>query len=102
MIPKYTGAHGSTNAGKSLEGANADKPDPAILLPIFQAIPVSLEEACYIGDWYADIEVAHAAKIRFIAVLSGEVPRHAFVREGVPEDHIIPRLADLKTLVTPR
>src|SRR3989338_4539182 len=84
------------------EVANADKPDPAILRPIFEAIPVPLEEACYIGDWYADIEVAHAAKIRFIAVLSGEVPRHAFLKEGVPDDHIIPKLSDLKALVTPR
>ncbi len=84
------------------EVANADKPDPAILRPIFEAIPVPFEEACYIGDWYADIEVAHAAKIRFIAVLSGEVPRHAFLREGVPDDHIIPKLSDLKALVVPR
>src|SRR3989344_940526 len=84
------------------EVANADKPDPAILRPIFEAIPVSLEEACYVGDWYADIEVAHAAKIRFIAVLSGEVPRHAFLKEGVPDDHIISKLSDLKALVVPR
>lgn len=84
------------------EVAKADKPDRAILKPIFEAIPVSLEEACYVGDWYADIEVAHAAKIRFIAVLSGQVPRHAFIRDGVPDDHIIPMLSDFKALVVPR
>ncbi len=82
------------------EVANAEKPDPAILWPIFKAIPVLKEHACYVGDWYADVEVAQAAEIRFIAVLSGEVPRHAFLREGIPDDHITDRLANIPSMTT--
>jgi hypothetical protein len=37
--------------------------------------------------------------VRFIAVLWGGIPRHAFLREGIPEDHIMARLQDLLRLV---
>jgi hypothetical protein len=40
-----------------------------------------------------------ACEVRFIAVLSGGIPRHASLREGIPEDHIIARLQDLLSLV---
>lgn len=46
------------------------------------------------------LDAARAAELRFIAVLSGEVPREAFIREGVPEDHILERLADSPKLIT--
>lgn len=75
------------------------KPDPRMFEPIFQAVPVPKREAVYVGDWYADFEAARAANIEFIAVLSGGIPRHAFLREGVPEDHIIERVSDLQYLM---
>lgn len=75
------------------------KPDPRALDPIFEAISVPRDHAIYVGDWYPDITAARGAGVRFIAVLSGGVPRHAFVREGVPEDHILERFADLPKLI---
>ena len=78
------------------------KPHPRAFDPIFEKLKVSRETAVYVGDWYPDIEAARGAGITFVAVLSGGVPRHAFVREGVPEDHIIERLSVLPSLVAPR
>jgi phosphoglycolate phosphatase-like HAD superfamily hydrolase len=75
------------------------KPDPKALDPIFAALPVPRDHAVYVGDWYPDVETARGGGVRFIAVLSGGIPRHAFLREGVPEDHIIAGLQDLLSLV---
>ncbi len=76
------------------------KPDPRALDPIFGSMTVPRSHSVYVGDWYPDLEVARGAGVRFIAVLSGGIPRHAFIREGVPGDHIIERLADLPKLIT--
>lgn len=76
------------------------KPDRRALDPIFDVVRVPRSYAVYIGDWYPDLEVANGAGVRFVAVLSGGIPRHAFLREGVPEDHIIERLVDLPKLIT--
>jgi phosphoglycolate phosphatase-like HAD superfamily hydrolase len=75
------------------------KPDPRALDPLFLAIPVPREHAVYVGDWYPDVDTARGGGVRFIAVLSGGIPRHAFLREGIPEDHIIARLQDLPSLI---
>jgi phosphoglycolate phosphatase-like HAD superfamily hydrolase len=75
------------------------KPDPRALDPIFLARPVPREHAVYVGDWYPDVDTARGGGVRFIAVLSGGIPRHAFRREGIPADHIIARLQDLLRLV---
>ncbi|HSF29517.1 MAG TPA: HAD family hydrolase [Candidatus Tectomicrobia bacterium] len=77
------------------------KPDPKALEPIFAALPVPRAHALYVGDWYPDIDTARGGGVRFIAVLSGGIPQHAFLREGVPEDHIIPRLQHLLSLIDP-
>jgi phosphoglycolate phosphatase-like HAD superfamily hydrolase len=63
------------------------------------ALPVPREHAVYVGDWYPDVEAAHGGGMRFIAVLSGGIPRHAFLREGIPEDHVIERLQHLLGLI---
>lgn len=76
------------------------KPDPRALDPIFTTVPVPRIHAAYVGDWYPDIGTARGGGVRFIAVLSGGIPRQAFLREGVPEDHILERLADLPKLIT--
>jgi phosphoglycolate phosphatase-like HAD superfamily hydrolase len=75
------------------------KPDPRALDPIFAALPVPREHAVYVGDWYPDVDTARGAGVRFIAVLSGGIPRHAFRREGIPADHIITRLRNLPNLI---
>lgn len=76
------------------------KPDPRAFDPIFEAVYVPREHAVYVGDWYPDLQAARGADVPFIAVLSGGIPRHTFLREGVPDDHIIERLADLPKLIT--
>ncbi len=76
------------------------KPDPRAFDPIFKRLGVSRETAIYVGDWYPDMVVARDAGVRFLAVLSGGIPRHTFIHEGVPDDHIIERLADLPKLIT--
>jgi phosphoglycolate phosphatase-like HAD superfamily hydrolase len=86
-------------AAASSEENEYPKPDPRALDPIFLAIPVPREHAVYVGDWYPDVDTARGDGVRFIAVLSGGIPRHAFLREGIPEDHIITRLHDLLSLV---
>ncbi len=75
------------------------KPDPKALDPIFAAVPVPREHAVYVGDWYPDVDTARVGGVRFIAVLSGGILRHACRREGIPEDHILARLHDLLRLV---
>lgn len=76
------------------------KPDPRAFDEIFSAVVVPRQHSAYAGDWYPDLEMARGAGVPFIAVLSGGVPRHAFLREGVAEDHILERLADLPKLIT--
>jgi len=76
------------------------KPDPRALDPIFEKIPVNRDSAVYVGDWYPDLETARGANVRFVAVLSGGIPKHAFIREGVKEDHILEKLSDLPELIT--
>jgi phosphoglycolate phosphatase-like HAD superfamily hydrolase len=75
------------------------KPDPRALDPIFAALPVPRKYAVYVGDWYPDVETARGGGVQFIAVLSGGIPRQAFLREGVPEDHVIERLQHLLSLI---
>jgi phosphoglycolate phosphatase-like HAD superfamily hydrolase len=63
------------------------------------ALPVPRHHAVYVGDWYPDVDTARGGGVRFMAVLSGGIPRHTFLREGIPEDHILDRLHDLLRLV---
>jgi phosphoglycolate phosphatase-like HAD superfamily hydrolase len=87
-------------AASTWEGGRP-KPDPKALDPIFAALPVPREHAVYVGDWYPDVDTSRGGGVRFMAVLSGGIPRHAFLREGIPEDHILVRLHDLPGLMQP-
>ena len=71
------------------------KPNPQTFDPIFAAVPVSRERVLYVGDLQIDWDMARNAGVSFAAVVSGGVPREAFVREGVKADHIMDRLDDL-------
>lgn len=75
------------------------KPDPKVLDIICTTLAVPREHAVYVGDWYPDIEMARAAEIQFIGVLSGSLPLRAFIREGIPPDHILNSLGDLPKIV---
>lgn len=75
------------------------KPDPRALRSIFQNVPVKKERAVYVGDWFPDVELAERAGIEFIAVLSGGIPKEAFLKKGVPADHILGKLSELPKLI---
>lgn len=89
----------STFAALSTWESGTPKPDPRALDPIFAAIPVKREDAVFAGDWYPDLKTARGGGVRFVAVLSGGIPKSAFLEEGVPENHIISRLSDIRYLV---
>ena len=71
------------------------KPHPKTFDPIFKATGIARDHACYIGDLQIDWDMARGAGVSFIAVLTGGVPREAFLREGVPDAHIFDRLDDV-------
>lgn len=77
------------------------KPDPRALTIITDSLQIPKEKALFIGDWYPDWECAKSAGIEFAAVLSGGIPKHAFMREGVPEDHIFDTLFDIMQIIKP-
>ena len=75
------------------------KPDPRAIEVILKNTNVSRSHSAYIGDWYPDLIAARGAEIRFIAALSGGMPREMFLNEGVPTDHIIERLSEFPKLL---
>ena len=71
------------------------KPHPKTFDPIFERVAVPRHHAIYIGDLQIDWDTARSTGVVFVAVLSGGVPAHAFVAEGVPGTHILPVLSDI-------
>lgn len=71
------------------------KPHPQTFDPIFEAVMVSRERALYVGDLQIDWDTARVAGVMFAAVLTGGVPREAFISEGVPATHVCERLSDI-------
>ncbi len=55
------------------------KPDPEGLLKLMDALHVTPEETIFIGDMVSDIQAAHNAKIKSIAVASGLVSKEKLV-----------------------
>lgn len=77
------------------------KPDPRALTIITDSLKIPKENTLFVGDWYLDWECAKKAEIEFIAVLSGGIPKHAFLREGVKEDHVFETLFDVLQIIKP-
>ncbi len=75
------------------------KPDPRIVEPIFQTVSAQPDQCLYIGDWYPDLELARRVGMHFAAVLSGFISKEMFLREGVSEDRILTRFADVLRVV---
>lgn len=71
------------------------KPHPKTFDRIFQHVGVARERTLYVGDLQIDWDMAREASVLFCAVLTGGVPRDAFLAEGVPCTHILDRLVDL-------
>jgi len=71
------------------------KPHPKTFDRIFEQTNIARDRALYIGDLQIDWDMARGASVHFCAVLSGGVPREAFLIEGVPSTHIFNRLSDI-------
>lgn len=71
------------------------KPHPKTFDTIFERICVAREHALYVGDLQIDWDTARGAGVMFAAVLTGGVPREAFLDEGVHPAHIFNRLSDV-------
>ena len=76
------------------------KPHPKTFDPIFDIVPCVRNHAWYIGDLQIDWEMACNAGVRFIAVLTGGVPRSAFLNEGMAAANILPSLTDILECVS--
>jgi len=77
------------------------KPDPRALTIITDSLEIPKENTLFVGDWYPDWECAKAAGIPFVAVLSGGIPEYAFIREGIPKDHIVESLFNITKIIEP-
>ena len=77
------------------------KPDPRALTIITDSLQIPKENALFVGDLYPDFECAKTAGIEFVATLSGGIPKYAFLREGVQEDHIVEILFDIVKIIDP-
>ncbi|MEK7074661.1 MAG: HAD family hydrolase [Patescibacteria group bacterium] len=71
------------------------KPHPQTFDYIFERIGVARERTLYVGDLQIDWDMARGASVHFCAVLSGGIPREAFIAEGVPPKHIFNRIGDI-------
>jgi phosphoglycolate phosphatase-like HAD superfamily hydrolase len=69
------------------------KPHPEPLLLACGRLGIKPEEAVYVGDSLLDYEAAKRAKVKFIAVLSGDVSKEEFKKNGVK--NVIPSVAEL-------
>lgn len=77
------------------------KPDPRALTIITDALNIPKEKSLFVGDWFPDWECAKSAGIPFCAVLSGGIPKHVFMREGIQENHIFERLFNIVEIIKP-
>lgn len=75
------------------------KPNPKMLEHVIHESGITKERAVFVGDWHADILTAKAADVKFIGTLSGSLRKKVFLDYGIPEDHIIDSISDLKNII---
>jgi len=73
------------------------KPDPSGLLLALQRLGCSPEMAVYVGDHLVDAQAAAAARVAFIAVLTGLFGAHEFRK--FPVQAIIPDVRELPAVL---
>ncbi len=72
------------------------KPDPRafdVLEPHLRELP--RDQVLYVGDHLGDMQAAHGAGLKFVAVLTGYFTRKEFVEHGLAADHIIDDVSKL-------
>jgi len=52
-------------------------------------------QVLYVGDHLGDMQAAHGAGLKFVAVLTGYFSRQAFMENGLSEQYIINDVAQL-------
>jgi phosphoglycolate phosphatase len=72
------------------------KPDPAPLLEVLRQFAIGADQALLVGDNMHDVEAAHAAGMRCVAVSYGY---HHTPPAELQADHVIDRFDDLLSLV---
>ena len=72
------------------------KPDPASLLEVLRQFAIGTDQALLVGDNMHDVEAAHAAGMRCVAVSYGY---HHRPPAELHADHVIDRFDDLLSLV---
>lgn len=60
------------------EDVTAHKPDPEGLFKVMTEVSLNRDEMIFVGDSEVDAKAAGNAGVRFVAVLTGVTPRHAF------------------------
>ena len=75
------------------ETAGARKPDPAMVLRVFEALHVPPERALLVGDMEVDVETARNAGVSLVAVASGARSEHELRRAGA--EVVLPDLTAL-------
>ena len=75
------------------------KPDPECFTPVWTALGGRDTRAVYVGDRHEDRQAAHAAGIRFFAVLTGPEVTCGFPGD-LAEDAVIRSVAELPTRLT--
>ena len=72
------------------------KPSPDPILRAINLLKVKPEETVYVGDSLIDLESAKRAKVEFVGVLTGDVKKEEWKKNGVK--NIIKSVADLKKI----
>lgn len=77
----------------SADDTKNHKPHPEPLIHACRRLNINPKEAVYVGDSLIDYESAKSAKLKFIAVLTGDVKEEEFRENGVK--NIISSIAEL-------
>ena len=73
------------------------KPNPDPILRAVKLLKVKPEETVYVGDSLIDLEAARNAKVEFLGVLTGDVSKKEWKKNGVKS--IIQSVADLENFL---
>lgn len=77
------------------DSAGTAKPDPQALLYLLEESGARAEDTVFFGDWGPDWQAAREIPgLLFIGVTSGGYSKEAFLKQGVPKEQILGKLAD--------
>ena len=80
---------------QSKEDTKFHKPSPKVFSKAFKILKLKKEEILYVGDSIFDCKAAKAAKINFVAVLSGHYTKKEFLKSKIKNNNILKSVNDL-------